>query len=101
MGKKKEPAERNAPLLDSFESGQFGDVKTIQSQKQTNRKFYSISQLSTELGGQRVWVRGRVDSVRAKGKLCFLVLRRGFSTVQALLYQNEKISKDMLKYASK
>ena len=46
-------------------------------------------------------VRGRVHNSRAKGKLCFLVLREQFSTVQASLFVNDDTSKGMVTYASK
>jgi len=39
--------------------------------------------------GQEVWVRGRVSTVRAKGKSCFFVLRaQGQYTVQGLFLKN-------------
>jgi aspartyl-tRNA synthetase len=46
-------------------------------------------------------VRARVNTVRAKGKSCFLVLRRGLYTVQAVLFQTEQVPADMIKYVSK
>jgi len=46
-------------------------------------------------------VRGRVHNSRAKGKLCFLILREQFATVQASLFVNDDISKGMVTYASK
>ena len=38
---------------------------------------------------------------RATGKMCFLVVREQFATVQAVLAVSEQISKGMVKFASK
>ena len=38
---------------------------------------------------------------REKGKVIFIVMRQQFSTVQAILAQDEKISKGMVTFASK
>jgi aspartyl-tRNA synthetase len=46
-------------------------------------------------------VRGRIHYSREKGKLCFLILREKFATVQASLFINDNISKGMVNYASK
>ena len=49
-----------------------------------------------------VWIRGRVNSVRAKGNSCFVVIRSGsFYTVQGLHFkdkENVDISKSMIKF---
>ena len=43
-------------------------------------------------------VRARVHNVRGKGNNCFVVLRENFSTLQAVGFKSETISKEMLKY---
>ena len=48
-----------------------------------------------------MWIRARVDTNRGKGKVCFLLLRRGWSKCQAVLAQSDTITKDMLKFAQK
>jgi len=53
------------------------------------------------LDGQEVTVRGRLHNARGKGKLCFIVLRQQYATVQSVLAEDEKISKGMISYASK
>lgn len=67
----------------------FGDFGIIASDVKTGRNFLTARNFDTESGllekkvGERVWVRGRVANRRAKGNLCFLVLRIGtFHTVQ-------------------
>jgi len=94
-------AERNAPVVARPGDAPFGDLKTIQSQYQLNREFCGFKDLSPAKNGQKVWIRGRLASVRSKGKGAFLVVRRGVFTVQALLWQAGDITKDFITYASK
>jgi len=51
------------------------------------------------LNGQEVLVRGRLHTSRATGKMCFIVLREQFATVQSVLFVNDKISKGMVDFA--
>lgn len=52
--------------------------------------------------GEEVLTRGRVHVVRAKGKSCFLQLRRQTATLQVVLKVDDRsVSKGMVKYASK
>jgi hypothetical protein len=51
----------------------------------TGRRFYTLDEVGEGKDGgegSRVWVRGRVHQVRAKGNSVFLVLRKGLSTIQ-------------------
>lgn len=46
-------------------------------------------------------VRGRIHTVRGKGKSAFLVLRQSTATVQGVLFVDDvTVSKGMVKYAS-
>jgi len=85
----------------------FGDYKTIASDGITERKFSQVNLLGTENGpaiGDYVWLRGRINSVRAKGNACFLVIRsNSFYTVQALHFkdkENPDVSKRLIKFAA-
>lgn len=49
----------------------------------------------------QVLVRGRIHTVRGKGKSAFLVLRQSTATVQGVLFVDDStVSKGMVKYAS-
>eukprot|EP01031_Cornospumella_fuschlensis_P040697 gene40697-49623_t len=86
----------------------FGEYDLIASQGFDTRSFTPINQLGTTSGpaiGSKVWLRGRVTSLRAKGNACFLVLRDSpFATVQACHFkmkgEQADTSKQLLKFAS-
>jgi len=74
--------------LDDPDCKAFGDYETLQSQGTTGRVFTDVKDLVP--GEEKVWVRGRVQNVRAKGSSCFLVLREGaFETVQAVVFKDK------------
>jgi aspartyl-tRNA synthetase len=78
--------------LDAPTTGQFGDYELFMSQGTTGRTFSSVVGLAAPAAAadSKVWVRGRVQSVRAKGSSCFLVVRQGaFDTVQAVLFKDK------------
>ena len=102
-------AERNKNYFDVVSNNDidFGDYKTIASDRIINRQFNQVNLLGKENGpaiGDFVWLRGRINSVRAKGNACFLVLRsKSFYTVQALHFkdkENPDISKSLIKFAA-
>ena len=91
---------------DCDESPDFGDYATIQSNKETGREFASVKDLGTPNGhkdGDKVWIRGRVSSVRAKGNSCFIVIRSdSYYTVQVCYFkdkENPGPSKELIKFA--
>lgn len=82
-----------------------GDMTRIMSRSRTQRKFANVADLENEdvhAPGSKVWLRGRLQSIRVKGGSCFLVLRQNaFHTVQALYFKDKEDpegSKKMLKY---
>lgn len=83
-------------------SGNYGDLpmEAVQSKEVSGRKWSKVGELGEESVGQVVELRGRVHSVRAKGKMGFLVLREGGHTVQCVLSVQEggHVSKGMVKY---
>ena len=60
-----------------------------------------MKDLGQEHAGNVVRIRGRIHNSRAKGKMCFVVVREAFATVQAVLFVGDTISKGMVTYASK
>lgn len=69
--------------------------------KDIQRKFVYIKELNKSIANSIVWVRGRLHTVRARGKQCFIVLRQQEFSVQTLINVSETISKSMVKFASK
>jgi len=63
-------------------SGNYGDVALVQSESISGRTWTRVAEFSDSHVGQRVLVRGRVHTVRGKGKSAFLILRQGTSTLQ-------------------
>ena len=65
----------------------YGDLPLIQSKFMTEKAYKQIYEVDEKRVGQQVWIRGRISSSRAVGKGCFLVVRQGISTVQAVMFQ--------------
>lgn len=63
-------------------SGNYGDVALVQSESVSGRTWTRVADFSDSHVGQRVLVRGRVHTVRGKGKSAFLILRQGTATLQ-------------------
>jgi len=79
----------------------YGDLVLVQSTFKDNRPWAEIADLD-KLVGQSVWIRARLHIVRGKSKIAFLVLRRGFSSVQAIIEEGVSgVSRDAVKFASK
>lgn len=82
----------------------FGDYKLIASQSQTEVTFTKVRDLSLSHVGQKVWIRGRIASVRAKGNACFIVIRSGsMYTVQACHFKDKNqadASKALIKFVA-
>ena len=77
----------------------FGDLPVIMSQTMSGRTWSRISSLAAPLAGREIWLRGRCHNTRAKGKCAFLMLRQGIATVQATVFQDDVVTKEMVKYA--
>jgi len=77
----------------------YGDLEMIQSRAITDTVFARIEELSEDRIGTNVTLRGRVHSVRAKGKGAFMVLRQGSETLQIAFFVDDvKVSKQMIKF---
>ena len=86
------------------QSQNYGDLPLLQSGERSNRKWTSIEEINESLSGREVLLRGRLTSIRAFKKLAFLVLREGYSTIQAVLAQSKEegqVSAEMLEWTKK
>mmetsp|Transcript_40951 Transcript_40951/g.97313 ORF Transcript_40951/g.97313 Transcript_40951/m.97313 type:complete len:550 (-) Transcript_40951:119-1768(-) len=82
-------------------AAKYGDAPRVQSAEITGRVWTDVAALSSELKDTQVLLRGRVHTVRAKGKSAFVVLRQKSATVQCLMFVDEQnVSKGMVKYTS-
>lgn len=63
--------------------------------------YVDVKDLDASKTDQEVRIRCRVHNSRAKGKMCFIVGRQGYATVQAVLFVGDTISKGMVTYSSK
>jgi aspartyl-tRNA synthetase len=106
---KKEPKVRQQPeqparqtVIVSAVDAEFGDFSLCNSSFTTGRTFAQISDIIPENEGKEVWIRARAQTVRGKGKNCFLQLRSRYDTCQACAFAGaEGPSVEMVKYASK
>jgi len=93
-GKAAVVAEEDDPL-----AAHYGDAPLVQSAGISGRVWTRLGELSPALVGQRVLVRGRVHTLRGKGKSAFLVLRQQTHTLQVVFFVDEaSVSKGMVKY---
>lgn len=83
----------------------FGDLELNRSQcdpeERFTKKYVAVKDIADEHVGQSIRIRGRIHNSRAKGKMCFCVIREGFATVQVVLAVCDTVSKGMVTYASK
>eukprot|EP01012_Entosiphon_sulcatum_P057224 TRINITY_DN80958_c0_g1_i1.p1 TRINITY_DN80958_c0_g1~~TRINITY_DN80958_c0_g1_i1.p1 ORF type:complete len:618 (-),score=183.75 TRINITY_DN80958_c0_g1_i1:28-1881(-) len=90
-------AAKAAEALEAIKDN-FGFVPLVQSTTYATQKFIEIPQLNKSLAGSVVTVRARLQTVRAKGKLAFILLRHTPFSVQAVLAQSDTIPKEALKW---
>lgn len=64
-------------------------------------KYANIGDIDETFKGQEVHLQGRLHSSRCKGKAGFIVIRQQYSTVQCAMFEGEKASKGMIKFAGK
>jgi len=84
------------PLADKY-----GDAAMIRSSEITDTKYVRVEDMDETLVDGTVNVRARVHTVRGKGKTAFIVLRQRTSTVQGVLFVDDKtVSKGMIKYVT-
>jgi len=84
------------------EADVFGDLKRVQSAYEDDRPWSEIGTLDESMVGKDVWIRARLHVVRAKGRTAFMVLRKGFNSVQAIVEDGSHgMTKEAVKYAGK
>lgn len=90
----------NDPCADKF-----GDMEIIRSQcdpeERFTKKYVAVMDIDDSHVGQTIRIRGRLNNSRAKGNMCFVVVREGYAQVQCVLFVGDKISKGMVQYTSK
>ena len=67
--------------------GSHGDLSLVCSVYEDKREWLEVGQCDGTAAdkGVSVWIRARLSTVRAKGKTAFVVLRKGISSVQAVV----------------
>ncbi|CAD5110847.1 DgyrCDS208 [Dimorphilus gyrociliatus] len=83
---------------EDISAGLYGQMKLIQSSEKPQRKMHNIGSLDASNVGENIWLRARLHNSRATGKQCFMVLRQKHFTLQALLFVNENVSSQMVKF---
>lgn len=88
-------------FTDDVSKGNYGVFPLIRSGNRIPlRKFVYINALNKDMANKDVWVRARLHTSRARGKQCFIVLRQREFTIQVIVNVSEKVSKQMVKFAS-
>lgn len=83
-----------------YSAGFYGNAPLNQSQEKLDRSVVRVGNVGLNVVDQKIWVRGRLHTSRAKGKQCFFLLRQQQSTVQCLVAVSESISKAFVKFAA-
>jgi aspartyl-tRNA synthetase len=81
-----------------YAADKYGTTKMIQSTEKPNRTLVKVKDITPAVAEQKVWVRGRLHTSRAKGKQCFFVLRQQHYTIQCLVAVSDTVSKAMVKF---
>lgn len=105
--RQEEDAKKNEFVKDPNDpcTDKFGDLPLNRSQCDPQVRFekvyVDVKDLDASKANTDVRIRCRVHNSRAKGKMCFIVGRQGYATVQAVLFVGDTISKGMVTYSSK
>jgi len=91
-------AEADARDGDDYSKDRYGLLPLLQSQEKSGRKWTEIEDLTTDMIGEDVLIRGRVHLSRLGGKQCFVKLRHRYYSLQVVYINNDSISKQMLKF---
>ncbi|KAF0699512.1 Aste57867_9934 [Aphanomyces stellatus] len=100
LEKQKAAEAATAAKTDSADPSKFGDAPLVQSQELPSKKFVDIADINKSLDGQSFWVRGYLQTCRAKPKIAFLMVRQAAFTIQGVLSESADVTKAMIKYAS-
>lgn len=96
----RQAAELLATEVHDLEKDNFGYFPIIRSTFRTQRVWSDVRSLTKDAVGKMVWLRARVQDIRNKGGIGFLVLRQQAWTVQCVMDPKTTSSKDAVKWAS-
>lgn len=96
----KDPAGEEKDDGPDVSAGKYGVQEMNQSKTKPDTVITHIGDLGVSLNEKTVNIRGRLHTSRAKGKQCFMVIRQQQVTVQCLVFVSEKVSRQMVKFAS-
>jgi nondiscriminating aspartyl-tRNA synthetase len=102
-GKKPQEQQQNVTSTtneEDFAQGNYGVLPLIQSREKLDRQLIPVRDINETFAKQTIWVRGRLQTSRGKGKQCFLVIRHQSATIQAVVCVNENVSKQMVKFVA-
>jgi len=78
--------------------GLYGVLPRIDSRERRAPRHTPVRELTKAAQGREVVVRARLHTVRITGKQCFFVLRQRLDSIQCVLAQGPKVSKQMVKF---
>jgi len=90
-------AETDGP---DISEGKYGVQEMNQSKHKNVVEIINVKDIKVKDAGNKIWIRGRLHTSRAKGKQCFFVIRDQQETVQCLAFVNERVSKQMIKFTA-
>lgn len=99
--REREKLEKLNAAADQDWSHVFGDAPMIQSKTKSEKgpgRWTKIGDLSKELEGKEVLVRGFLHTSRGVGKMSFSLVRSSLYTVQCVAFESEDIPAAMIKY---
>lgn len=53
--------------VEDYSKDQYGNMKMVQSEEKLERNLFSIKCLNPKVANEKVWIRGRLHTSRAKG----------------------------------
>ncbi|MEM6500163.1 MAG: amino acid--tRNA ligase-related protein, partial [Pseudomonadota bacterium] len=103
MQERAKKAAEAKEVVESKHSSSFGELEVIMSNEMTTRRWTHVRQLDATICGRKVLLRARVQTIRAKGSLAFVVLRQGCFTVQAVAaaQAGSSVTKHMIAFIGK
>ena len=105
--RQEEQAKKNEFVKDPNDpcADKFGELPLNRSQCDPEirftKKYVAVKDIDEKLENQEVRIRARVHNSRSKGKMCFIVARENYATVQCMLFVGDTISKGMVTFSSK
>ncbi len=94
-------SEQIEEKINSIEERTWGELPMVQSNTSYNLKYTELGDLSDLTHDTPVIIRARVQNIRAKGNMAFLVLRDNYDTAQAVAFKSDSIPKPALTFIGK